>query len=35
MLEALETIGALRVRVGEVSLVLGSSSTTNNERHNK
>jgi hypothetical protein len=35
ILEALETTGALRVRVGEVSLALGSSSATNNERHDE
>jgi hypothetical protein len=31
MLKALEIIRALRVRVREVSLILSSSSTTNNK----
>jgi hypothetical protein len=35
MLKALKTTRALRVHVGEVSLALGSSSATNNKRHNE
>jgi hypothetical protein len=35
MLEALETTGASRVRVGEVSLALEASSAVDNESHDE